>query len=355
MALHRMNISTFPNSGWKFRDEHLQWDAPQPMINGFKQQLKNIIKERLKHPEVVAKHKLAIDAEAVGKELLEFTCLRLGLPAPMGSSQSIFIADCQKIAAEAIVRGLTVMPGRCNFSLILNTRGRKNQLIRTIESFERNTTDKQGCELLITADEDDTETTDYLHRAVLENTPGIRIKTFIGQRPKNLSVTLNHMALHSVGRFVFVLNDDAEMLTPGWDKIALDKFEAFKKRQGCKDDVLYGLTSDNSVDHVPNTVYACFPIISAEAIRALGFVMYPELIALGGDSSIYRVYQRIGRVVPMQEITFDHVYHRTNQAVHSPDKTAAEMRDATYRYRCDPFGMSVDSEVKKLSDLICGV
>jgi hypothetical protein len=80
--------------------------------------------------------------------------------------------------------------------------------------------------------------------------------------------------------------------------------------------------------------------------------MYSEFVGLGGDSSIYRVYKELDRVVDCSEVQLDHVYHSNIFRVMTPDKTAAEMRENTQRSYLDPYTFNVSKEVDKLKKFI---
>ena len=46
-------------------------------------------------------------------------------------------------------------------------------------------------------------------------------------------------------------------------------------------------------------------IISRKAVDALGFFFIEDFVSLGGDSSIQRIYESVGRVVDIKEIAVD--------------------------------------------------
>lgn len=238
-----------------------------------------------------------------------------------------------------------------NFSIILNTRGRVSQLARFITAIQTNTSDLSDIELVIRCDIDDQPTIDFLG-ALDDDVVQPRYNVITGVRPFSLNASINELAAASKGRYIFVLNDDAEVHTLGWDKIAVEYIEKFKQENHIKDDIIYGLTSDTSMDKPEGTQYASFPIISAEAVRVLGYFMDPRFVGLGGDSGIYRVYEAIGRVVDMPNLIIDHVFHDTLFKVNAPDKTAYEMRMNTYAHPINPFTIDVSDSVKKLQDYI---
>ena len=73
--------------------------------------------------------------------------------------------------------------------------------------------------------------------------------------------------------------------------------------------------------------------------------MYEEFLGLGGDSSIYRVYAELDRVVDVSEVTFDHLMHNTLEKVYTPDQTGQEMRAKSFSQKLDPFTFDISKEV----------
>jgi hypothetical protein len=243
-----------------------------------------------------------------------------------------------------------------NFTIFLNSRGRVGQLNRCLFAIQQNTKDITNLELIVKADLDDRETIDYMKNVIgseVDNKPQIgSISLSVGERPTSLCASFNMMANIAQGRYLFVLTDDAEIMTKDWDEIALNKIAEFKHANNIKDDIIYGRTSDTSIDKVKGEDYASFPIISKQAVNVLGFFMYESFVGLGGDSSIYRVYRGINRVVSLDEIKLDHVYNNTIFKVMTPDLTGHEMRQRTAASPLNPFTFNVDNEVNKLKNFI---
>jgi hypothetical protein len=236
-----------------------------------------------------------------------------------------------------------------NFTVFLNTRGRVMQLARCIAALEENTKDPSKVQLIIRADDDDLETITYLKEREFK----VNFVLRTGGRPASLCASFNEMAKAGVGKYLFVLTDDSEVMTKDWDAIALSRIEEFKTIHKIKDDIIYGRTSDTSIDKGGDKKYASFPIISKQAVNTLGFFMYDSFVGLGGDSSIYRVYEQVGRVVDLTQIELDHVFNNSIFKVMTPDLTGHEMRMRTAQAgNVDPFSFDVSKEVAKLKKVI---
>jgi hypothetical protein len=69
---------------------------------------------------------------------------------------------------------------------------------------------------------------------------------------------------------------------------------------------------------------------------------------LGGDSSIYRIYKEVDRVVDLKEIVIDHIFHNTVEKVMCPDETAQQMRENSWANKMDPFSIDIQKDLDKL-------
>lgn len=237
-----------------------------------------------------------------------------------------------------------------DFTLFLNSRGRVKQLERFVSICEEKTNNHSQVEMIITGDNDDLETVEFLSTLKSRNT--FLFNIIIGDRPKSLCGSYNNMVNQALGKYLFVMNDDAEIVTQNWDIIALQKIADYKKQTQYKDNIIYGYTTDISADKIEGKQYAAFPIVSSEATRVLGFFMYGQFVGLGGDSSLYRIYEAVDRIVDMREIVVDHVYHNTILRVLTPDKTGYEMRMNTQSSPLNPFDFNIDNDVKRLKEFI---
>src|SRR4051812_21575406 len=119
-----------------------------------------------------------------------------------------------------------------NFSLILPSRGRVQMLSTLCRSIDKNTIDHDNIEMLIGYDFDDTDTVKYLGQVKYS-----WIKPHGRNRGNSISRDYqNWMYPKSIGKYIFLLNDDVEMKTYGWDKIAIEKLN--------NKDIVYGWTND---------------------------------------------------------------------------------------------------------------
>lgn len=233
------------------------------------------------------------------------------------------------------------------FSILLNTRNRARYLENLLYSLTTKTKNLQDIEVLVNYDDDDTTSHDFA-----QNKFNLNIRFFKNPRPHSLHSTINLMAKQAKGQYLIGVNDDIEFITEGWDEIILKKVESFKIENNIKDDIIYCKTSCTSVDHDPTLPYGSCPIVSKEAIDTIGLFLYEEFRGLGGDSSIYRVYAAVHRVVDISEVWFDHLMHNTLEKVVAPDKTASEMRQKSFSQNLNPFTFDISKEVNIIKNKI---
>lgn len=234
-----------------------------------------------------------------------------------------------------------------NFSLILNSRKRTRFLFDFINSIKNGVNDKTNVEILIRIDEDDEESL-----KLAEYKFDFNVSFYCGQRPTNLLKAINEIAFETKGENIFICNDDMRITTKNWDLIAINKINEYKKINNIKDNIYYCKTDCNSADRYHDKGYCSFPIISREAVETVGFFMHESFVGLGADHGIYRVYQSIGRVIDLQDIKVDHIFHRTIKDVMNPDLTAIEMRNNSAAHWVDPESIDISEQVKKLNDKI---
>jgi glycosyltransferase involved in cell wall biosynthesis len=104
-------------------------------------------------------------------------------------------------------------------SILLPTRKRINYLIACLESIKNKTKNHKKIEVIVRADNDDTETIENLSR-VEEYNKHFDMKFIIDERwggYADLHMMQNQMYLQSSGEFLIGMNDDAVIHSDGWD------------------------------------------------------------------------------------------------------------------------------------------
>ena len=164
-------------------------------------------------------------------------------------------------------------------SFLTPSRGRPERLQESIDSLARTASDLSAYEVLVALDEDDVA--NYL------GVTGCRIFV-VPDRPgyRNLQVYFNTLAEKARGEWHFGWNDDATMITEGWDA-RIHEHEP---------DYLL-----SAIDHYHLRGMPTFPIWPAKWVEILGHVS----LACAIDSWMLEVASRLDRMVDV-DIT---VYH----------------------------------------------
>jgi hypothetical protein len=231
-------------------------------------------------------------------------------------------------------------------NLFLNSRGRPNDLAGCLQSMRETAGNINDCKIYFTCDEDDPQLDSY--RDIPSQFPEFNLSYTIGQRPKNLHTSINNMAAAAScrGEVLMVLNDDVRFVSKDWDEELL----AAKESLLWDDGIAYFRTQDNSCDKKAGWDYASFPALTKEAHKALGYFMSEKFVGLGGDVHLYRVFQKLNRIIDVP-IYLDHIYHTTpDLVVNGADKTALEMRNNTWNNYIDPFTYPIDMDYHRVKE-----
>lgn len=108
-------------------------------------------------------------------------------------------------------------------TVILPTRGRTEVLKASLESLIDRASNPQDIEIMLGIDEDDQATTDYITNHIApylqENGVEARANIFKPIGYENLHNYVNTLAGNGQGEWIFFWNDDALMVTEGWDEV----------------------------------------------------------------------------------------------------------------------------------------
>lgn len=215
------------------------------------------------------------------------------------------------------------------FTLLLPSRGRVDLLAGLCRSVARNTRDTSTVEMLVGYDWDDLPTVDAVPGLEAEY-PWLRCHGRL--RGDSISRDYqNWLYGFSRGEYIFVLNDDVEILTYGWDFLAWQRLERFRHFHA--DGISYGWVNDsetsNRFGRDRTNPYSCFPILSRAAVDTLGYVMHEYYGGWSADVYTHLVYAGVDRVVNLSDIVVKHYTHWLG--TRGQDDTTASMREKSTR------------------------
>ena len=145
-------------------------------------------------------------------------------------------------------------------SVILPTRGRRDVLKNSIESFVDKASNPERIEILFGVDEDDKGVNEYIKDNIADYLKSKKVEAraniFKPLGYENLHTYVNTLAGNSTGDWIFFWNDDCLMVTEGWDEVIASFTGQFK---------LLG-PKDNHNGHP----YAILPIVPRDWFILLG-------------------------------------------------------------------------------------
>lgn len=181
-----------------------------------------------------------------------------------------------------------------DFCLCLPSRGRPEELRRLLKSICVTTRRINAITVVVGLDYDDEKIPDYFRIIKFFNdTEGLGILTMIQRRSPNLTKDYINRGFAAVdSKYLFVLNDDAELLTVGWDDLV---------RQQDDHGFIYFDTVDTTRNFENVGEFACFPIITRRVFNALGYFYHPKIYTWGADKFLHLVCEKAGiiRKVPV--------------------------------------------------------
>lgn len=229
------------------------------------------------------------------------------------------------------------------FSLLCPTRGRPQGIVRLLDSAMHTIKDKSRVEIVFCCDVDDSVSNKQVAHCI-HTYPSLNIRLFVRGRSEYLNRDYyNFMADRALGEFVWAVGDDVVLLTKDWDEILYNNIvNAYSKQ---KDRVLYVSIDDSTpVPNPGDPPFCCFPLISKEAIKALGFFLSPSIPTWGADQTVFTVYNHpdINRVLVVWDVIVDHICRHNNKVV--PDMTNKHV-EAVYKKYPGAFTYCMEKEV----------
>lgn len=180
-----------------------------------------------------------------------------------------------------------------DFSLIIPTRERIHRLETCLLSFFNMAKRKHNNEAILVVDHDD-KSIRHFSDFIIEHELNVRILT-VWRSEMMIRDYNNYGAQCSLGKYVWILNDDYEMTTKNWDEILKNKIEPFCT--GNKDRCAYVMVDDSTHTEANWNCLdergCCCPIMTRETTEALNGVMPWEINSWGADISLYHIFQKL--------------------------------------------------------------
>jgi hypothetical protein len=187
-----------------------------------------------------------------------------------------------------------------NFSILIPSRGRTQMLLSLMSSIIAKTKDLSQVEFLIKIDDDDVGSG---YHSELQNFfgPEVNYRIFVEARSGNICQDYyNYLAKEAIGKIVWAMNDDCIFLGPVyWDEFVLNAV----KERGLEGKISYinvGVSGHGDG-------FSPFPMLSRQAIEALGYFHHPLIKTWDGDVILWNIFnglknnEEIDRMVDVRE------------------------------------------------------
>jgi hypothetical protein len=182
-----------------------------------------------------------------------------------------------------------------DFSLIIPTRGRLSKLEGCLLSFFNKAKRKHNNEAILVVDHDDSSIRNFSD-FIIHHELNVKILT-VWRSEMMIRDYNNYGAQCSLGKYLWILNDDYEMTTDHWDDILKNKIEEFCHEN--HDRVCYVMVDDSTHSesnwNCLSSKGCCCPIQTRESVEALNGVMPWQINSWGADIALYHIYRHLPR------------------------------------------------------------
>jgi len=188
------------------------------------------------------------------------------------------------------------------YSLLCPTRHRVHAIRRLLESLVFTTNCKQDFEILFAIDTDDKETKDFFDLSLSTNQySDLNIRPLYRERSEFLNRDYyNWMASQAKGDFYWAIGDDVVFQVINWDIHIINHLNKYLENK--PDKIVCAGIKDNTPKPKPTLPqFPCFPLISKEAFKTLGFLLHPNIPTWGADYLIYLLYTQANRYLVIDD------------------------------------------------------
>jgi len=219
-----------------------------------------------------------------------------------------------------------------NFSVITPSRLRPDFLKLMVDSLYSTSKNSKETEIRIIIDKGDNSSY-RAFKEIKEKYPNENIYLHDRNRGNSLVVHYYNWAAINfcLGKYIFVMNDDALFRTKDWDINVFNRLEEYMKDK--PDGIIMGRPGDRhggfSLEEViAERAYLSykltnFPIISKKAIDVLGFLLDPYYLSSSADGDISELYFGVGRSIDLSDICV--IHHLPLEFYELPSKIEADI------------------------------
>jgi hypothetical protein len=205
----------------------------------------------------------------------------------------------------------------------------------TMRSIYQNTTRKKNLEIIVIANEADSITIEYATRTIAGYSQHMDCRLLT--RPYSEALNRDYYnwgADQSTGDLVWTFADDLVIVAPDWDTVVQREVDSFMAKH--PDGIFCVSIRDNTPPpshRLPK--FPCFPMLTRQAIQALGWMLHPKPNNWGVDYINYVIFSGLDRMLNIHDRNYiNHISYHTNQV--EPDATAIRIGQIFNRTKMIP-------------------
>lgn len=246
------------------------------------------------------------------------------------------------------------------FSLLVPTRERIVELTRLLRSLYLTVTNKADVEILLAIDNDDALTKNYLPNLITQFEM-FKIRPFYRDSSGEFVFInrdyYNWLAEQAEGKYLWISADDITYEVIGWDVIIPRYIEGYLNDR--PDRIMCAGIKDNTPKPSPHLPpFPCFPLITRETFKHLGFILHPFVPTWGADYLLYLLYTGVNRYLVIDnEVYINHISYHTRQCV--ADKITERIGHTFNRLKMRPeynidrhAGETLPTQIEELKNYI---
>ena len=187
-----------------------------------------------------------------------------------------------------------------DFSLLVPTRNRPNNIVRFVESVAETSSDESTIEILFYVDADDENTKNATEAIedIIENKPNIKY-SMMGDSVDWYNKWWNYLWQHCSGKYIMQCGDDLIFRTDNWDVEIKKSFNQYP-------DPFVVIYCDDGSDDAEDR--ATHPVLSKEWCDELGYFVPGKFLGAYNDTWITEVAQYANRFHYVPHVLIEHMH-----------------------------------------------
>jgi len=222
------------------------------------------------------------------------------------------------------------------FSLLVPTRERPQAVVRLLDSLLFTTGNIKDIEILFAVDEDDAITKEVFTTVLKDyKYNNLKLQVFYRERSEFSNRDYyNWLSDKAIGQFLWAIGDDVVFQVEKWDSIISTKIEEYLIDKPDRV-VCVGVKDNTPKPKIDLPQFPCFPVITQEAKKAVGYFLHPYIPNWGADYLLYLLYAGANRYLAIDDnVYLLHIGIHTHTG--PKDTTAQNVENTFNRLKMNP-------------------